>query len=131
MPRKFIWPDLAANREEPKMQERRQHQRESVDLPVTVRFSDHHAVVAKMVELSARGMGFLCPIAPEINSGVELRFSLPSRHTYELRFMANVRHSYAVQSTPGTPPDYRYVVGVNFLNPPEEELAILDEFLTQ
>lgn len=113
------------------MQERRKHPRVSVDLPVTVRFSQHHTVAARMIELSMGGMGFLCPIAPEINSEVELRFSLPSRHTYELRFAANVRHLYEVQRTPDTPPDYQYVVGVNFLNPPREELVILDKFLMQ
>lgn len=111
------------------MQERRKYPRASVDLPVTVRFSDQHAMTLKMIDLSAEGVRFLCPIAPEINSEVKLRFSLSSRHTGELRLLANVRHLYEVHATPSTPPDYRYVVGVNFVNPNETERAILDEFL--
>ena len=113
------------------MQERRKHPRTSVDLPVTVRLSHQHSVAVKMVELSMEGMRFLCPIAPEINSEVELRFSLPSEHTRELRLLANVRHSFEVLATPGTPPDYRYVVGVSFMNPQENERVILDKFLTE
>ena len=36
---------------------------------------------------------------------------------------------FEVQATLGTPPDYRYAVGVNFINPQKNELAILDKFL--
>lgn len=111
------------------MQERRKHPRTSIDLPVTVRFSDQHAMALRMIELSAEGMRFLCPIAPEINSEVKLRFSLSSRRASELRLLANVRHLYEVHATPGTPPDYRYVVGVNFVNPNETERAMMDDFL--
>ena len=101
------------------MQERRKYPRTSFDLPATVRLSHHRTLTVKMIELSLEGARFLCPIAPEINSEVELRFSLPSRHTHEFRLMANVRHLFEVHATPGTPPDYRYAVGVNFINPQE------------
>lgn len=113
------------------MQEKRKHPRTSVDLPVTVRLSHQHIVAAKMIELSMEGMRFLYQIAPKINSEVELRFSLPSERTRELKLMANVRHSFEVLATPGTPPDYRYVVGVSFMNPHENERAILDKFLME
>jgi len=113
------------------VQERRKHPRTSIDLPITVRFSPQHIVAVKMIELSMEGLRFLCPIAPEINSEVELHFILPSAHTRKLRFMANVRHSYEVLATPGTPPDYRYVVGVNFTNPQEDDRVILDRFLAE
>src|ERR1039457_1906211 len=91
------------------MQDRRKHPRISVDFPVTVRLSQHRILTAKIIELSIGGMSFLCPIAPEINSEVELRFSPPSEHiTREFRFMSNVRHLYEVHAEPGTPPDYQY-----------------------
>lgn len=113
------------------MQERRKYPRTSFDLPITVRFSLQHIVAARMVELSMEGLRFLCPIAPEINSEVELHFSLPSEHARELRLMANVRHSFEVLATSGTPPDYRYVVGVGFMNPQENDRVILEKFLTE
>lgn len=114
------------------MQERRKYPRTSIDLPVTVRLPRHHVLALKMIELSVEGMRFLCSIAPEINSEIEVCFSLPSRHIMrEFKFMANVRHLYEVQRTPDTPPDYRYVLGVNFMNLQENERAILDKFLTE
>lgn len=112
------------------MQERREHPRKSVDLPVTVRFPGHHIQTLKMIELSSGGMGFLCPIAPEINAEIEVRFSLPSKHIrHEFTFKANVRHLYDVLATSGTPTDYRYVVGVSFTGLQENERALLDKFL--
>jgi hypothetical protein len=107
------------------VQERRKYP--SFDLPVTVRLSQQHVVAAKMVELSMGGMRFLCPIAPEINSEVELRFSPPSEHTHELRLMANVRHSFEVHA----PPEYRYAVGVVFMNPQEHVRVMLDKFFME
>ncbi|MDE2117653.1 MAG: PilZ domain-containing protein [Betaproteobacteria bacterium] len=98
-------------------------------MPATVRLSHHHTLAVKMIELSLEGVRFLCPMAPEINSEVELRFTLPSKHTHELRLMANVRHLFEVHATPGTPPDYRYAAGVNFMNLRENERLILDTFL--
>lgn len=112
------------------MKERRKHSRANVDLPVTVRLSHQHIVRAKMVELSMDGMRFLCPIAPEVNSEVELRFNLPSEHTHELGLMAKVMHSFVMLATPDTPSNYRYVVGVSFMNPRENERIMLDNFLT-
>lgn len=111
------------------MQEKRKYPRISVDLPVMVRLFRQHIAAAKMIELSMEGMRFLYPIAPEINSEVELRFSLPSERARELKLMANVRHLFEVHATPGTPSDYRYVVGVSFTNLQESERVILDKFL--
>jgi hypothetical protein len=112
------------------MQERRKYPRIIVDRPVTVQLSDHRPVALKMIELSREGMRFLCPIAPEINSEVGLRFSLQSMHIRrEFRFMSKVRHLYEVFAKPDTPSDYRYVVGVNFTNIQKNELEIFEVLL--
>ena len=114
------------------MQERRKHPRISVDLPVTVLFPHQHAVPvsARMIELSIEGMRFVSPIAPEINSDVELRFSLPAEHfAHEIKLTANVRYIFDVLATPGTKLDYLYVVGVYFMNLQEDERVILDRVL--
>jgi len=112
------------------MQERRKYPRIDVDRPVTVRLSDQHRLTLKMIELSREGIRFLCPIAPEINSEVELYFSLTSMDiTHEFRFMSKVRHLYEVLANPDTPPDYRYVVGVNFMKIQEKELVIFEDLL--
>ena len=111
------------------MQERRKHSRIIVDLPATVRFPHHHIATVKMIELSVEGASFLCPEAPETNSELELRFSLPShRIGHELKLMANVRHLFDVIAMIGKEPAYRYVTGVEFQNPHPQDRAILEAF---
>lgn len=111
------------------MQERRKHPRIIVDLPATVRFSLHSDMQARLIELSGAGARFLCALAPEIHSELELRFSLPSRRIgHEFRLMANVRHLFDVIATTGKGADYRYVAGVEFQNIQSQDRAILEEF---
>ena len=111
------------------MQERRKHPRIIVDLPATVRFSHHHIATIKMIELSVEGARFLCALAPEINSELEFRFSLPSHRTgHEFRLIANVRHLFDVIAMTGKESAYRYVAGAEFQNLQPQDRAILEEF---
>ena len=111
------------------MQERRKHPRVIVDMPATVRLSHHPDMSARMIELSGAGAGFLCALAPEVNSELELRFSLPSHKIgHEFRLVAKVRHLYDVIATTDKGSDYRYVVGVAFQNLHPQDRAVLEEF---
>lgn len=111
------------------MQERRKHPRIIVDMPATVRLSHHPDMSARMIELSEAGAGFLCALAPEVNSDLELRFSLPSHRVWhEFRLAAKVRHLYDVIATTGKGSDYRYVVGVAFQNLHPQDHVVLEEF---
>ncbi len=111
------------------MQERRIHPRITVDLPATVRFANHPDLPARMIELSGAGARFLCALAPEINSELELCFSLPShRIGHEFRLTAKVRHLYNVTAVTGTGSDYRYVMGVAFQNIQPHDRVALEEF---
>ena len=111
------------------MQERRKHPRIIVDLPATVRFPRHPDMPARLVELSGAGARFLCALAPEIHSELELRFSLPShRIGHEFGLIANVRHLFDVIATTGKGSAYRYVAGVEFRNLHPQDRAILEEF---
>ncbi len=113
------------------MQEKREYPRKNFTLPVTVRLPHQSIVAARVIELSMEGMRFLCPIALEINSEVELRFSPPSEHTHEIRLKANVRHLTEVHVTSTTPLEHRYAVGVNFTSPQEHERMVIDEFMME
>lgn len=112
------------------MQERRKAPRISVERSVTVHISDHPPLILKMIDISSDGMGFLCPIAPEINPELELLFNLPSMYvTRDFRFTAKVMHLYEVIARPDTPPEYRYVVGVKFTNIQKSEFELFEELL--
>ena len=114
--------------------ERRKHPRIITDLPIEARFSHHPGATGKMVELSESGARLearlLSPIAPEINSEVEICFSIPSGKTaQEFRLVVTVRHLYEVLATPGTAPGHPYLVGVEFVNLKESDRLMLEKFL--
>lgn len=111
------------------MQERRKHPRIIVDMPATMQYFRHPNQTARLIELSVGGARLLCAIAPEIDSELELHFSLTShRIGREFRLKANVRHLYDVTAVTGKSPDYRHVAGVEFQNPSPQDRAILEEF---
>jgi c-di-GMP-binding flagellar brake protein YcgR len=112
------------------MLERRKYPRKTVDLPVTVRLPLGRDQNARMADLSLGGMLFLCEDKPEINSEIDLCFTLPFFHiSPDLRIVANVTHVVEVNVTPSTQPDYHYMVGVQFKNLLENDLATLDKFM--
>lgn len=112
------------------MLERRKCPKKTVDLPVKVRFSHGHEQGARMADLSMAGMMFLCEDEPEINSEVELFFTLPSFHiSPNLKIVANVIHVFEAHATPSSSSDYRYMVGVNFKNLQNKDQMTLDEFM--
>lgn len=120
------------------MQERRKYPRVTVDvpatimavdIPATIRFPQHPGLPVRLIELSEGGARFLCALAPEINSVLELRFSLLShRIGHEFRLAVNVRHLYDVVAMTGKEHDYRHVVGGAFQDLQPQDRAILKEY---
>lgn len=106
------------------MQERRKYSRKVVDLPATVRLSANDpGMHAKIIELSVNGAGLLCQDTPEVDTEMELHFSLPSlRSGHELRLGCKVRHVYKAS-------DHSNVAGVEFTNIKSDEIATLEKFI--
>lgn len=81
----------------------------------------------RIIELSGSGARFLCAHnAPDINSEVELRFTLPHSVRHEFRLKANIRHQYDVIDTTDQKTDYRHVVGVEFIGMDNDVQAALE-----
>lgn len=112
------------------MLEKRKYPRKTVDLPVTVRLPLGHNQNARMADISLGGMRFLCVDKPEMNSEVELCFTLPFFHVSpNLKIAANVTHVAEAHVTPSTQPDYHYMVGVQFMNLQDNDRTTLDKFM--
>lgn len=111
--------------------ERREAPRVSVDLPATVQCGSNPRKSGKVVDLSIKGAAIFLYSEPlEIGSKLELRFTIPTENvSSKLRIEGRVRHTYRILSTPGTPPEYQYAVGVEFLNIDHYAQALLAEFL--
>lgn len=110
--------------------EKREAPRVSVDLPAIVRYGSSSHKVGKVIELSIKGARILYSELPEIDSKLELWFTIPTENVSpELRIKARVRHTYKILSTPDTPPEYQYVAGVEFLNIDPYAQSLLTEFL--
>lgn len=114
--------------------ERRKRPRIIIDLPITARFSGQPDTAGKMIELSESGARLearlLSPVAPEINSEIEVCFSLISGNAaQELRLVVVVRYLYEVLAAQSTIPGYPYLVGVEFINPKESDRLVLENFV--
>lgn len=110
--------------------EKREESRANVDMPVIMFYGDNSSKVGKVVELSIKRARILYLELPEINSRLELRFTIPTESVSpELRIESRVRHTYKILSMPGTPPECQYVAGVEFLNINPYAQALLAEFL--
>lgn len=114
------------------MTEKRECPRIVVDLPVTIWTAQDTGRVGKIIELSVKGAGIIYSVRPEINARLELCFNLPfEAFSPALRIKGKVIHNYEVLPRAGTPPDYRYVVGVEFLNLEGNERAVLSRFVEE
>lgn len=109
--------------------ERRGASRSSIDLPATVQGSNFHKT-GKVIDLSTKGAAILYSEPPEIDSKLELRFRIPTENILpEIRVGVCVKHIYEILHTPGMPPEYQYVVGVEFLDMDPRARTLLAEFL--
>lgn len=110
--------------------ERREASRVSVDLPATVQCGSNPRKSGKVVDLSIKGAAILYSEPLEINSKLELRFTIPTETVSpEIRIGARVRHIYKISSTPDTLSKCQYAVGVEFLNIDPYARTLLAEFL--
>lgn len=114
------------------MTEKREYPRIVVDLPVTIWTAQDTGRAGKIIELTVKGAGIIYSVRPEINAELELRFNLPfEAFSPALRIKGKVIHNYEILPKAGIPPDYRYVVGVEFLNPGDNERAVLGRFVEE
>ena len=112
------------------MTERREVSRSDVDLPATVQCGSNSRKSGKVIDLSIKGAAILYSETPEIGSGLELRFAIPTESASpEIRIGACVRHIYKISSTPDIPSEYQCAVGVEFLNIDPHARILLAEFL--
>lgn len=110
--------------------ERREVSRSDVDLPATVQCGSNPHKSGKVVDLSIKGAAILYSEAPEVGSGLELRFTIPAESiSPEIRIGACVRHIYKISSTPDIPSEYQYAVGVEFLSIDPHARTLLAAFL--
>ncbi|HEU0219457.1 MAG TPA: PilZ domain-containing protein [Gallionella sp.] len=110
--------------------ERREVSRSDVDLPATVQCGSNPRKSGKVVDLSIKGAAILYSEPLEIDSKLELRFTIPTESiSPEIRIGACVRHIYKISSTPDTPSEYQYAVGAEFLNIDPHARILLAEFL--